>query len=177
MKESYQLLTIRSSTIDDSKYLLSWWNDGKVMSHAGFPLGLKTTIEEVEASILKQNEKREILIIMYDDKPIGEMSYRIIENYALIGIKICEEEFQNKGYGSILLKMLISYLFKNKEINKIVLDTNLKNKRAMHVYEKIGFDRLRINIDSWVNQIGEKQSSVDYELTIEKYLHELGEFK
>lgn len=33
-------LIIRSATLEDAKYLLKWWNDGKVMEHAGFPNGL-----------------------------------------------------------------------------------------------------------------------------------------
>ena len=47
---------------------------------------------------------------------------------------------------------------------KIVLDTNLQNKRAQHVYESLGFRKLRVNIDSWKDQLGNRQSSVDYEL-------------
>ena len=69
-----------------------------------------------------------------------------------------------------VLKMLISCLFEQMGYQKIILDTNLKNTRAQHVYEKIGFEKVNVNIDSWKNQIGELQSSVDYELTKEKYL-------
>ncbi len=46
----------------------------------------------------------------------------------------------------------------------IKLDTNLENKRAQHVYEELGFRRIRVNIDSWKDQLGRDQSSVDYEL-------------
>jgi len=53
---------------------------------------------------------------------------------------------------------------------KIVLDTNLKNKRAQHVYEKLGFRKTGTNINAWKDQIGELQSSVDYELLKEDYL-------
>ena len=60
--------------------------------------------------------------------------------------------------------MLISCLFENG-FRKIVLDTNLNNLRAQHVYESLGFRKLRINYDSWTDQLGQKQSSVDYELT------------
>ena len=45
-----------------------------------------------------------------------------------------------------------------------VLDTNLKNKRAQHVYERLGFTKLRVNENAWTDQLGEWQSSVDYEL-------------
>ena len=47
---------------------------------------------------------------------------------------------------------------------KIVLDTNLKNLRAQHVYELLGFQKIRVNHNAWRDQLGEWQTSVDYEL-------------
>ena len=52
----------------------------------------------------------------------------------------------------------------------IILDTNLKNTRAQHVYEMLGFQKVRINENSWTNQVGEVQSSVDYELVHENFV-------
>ena len=85
------------------------------------------------------------------------------DGVAEIGIKICEVDCQNRGLGRIILSMLIRYLFDNG-FEKIVLDTNLNNLRAQHVYEMLGFRKVRTNIDSWTDQLGRKQSSVDYEL-------------
>lgn len=62
--------------------------------------------------------------------------------------------------------MLIGWLFRNG-YSKIVLDTNLTNTRAQHVYESLGFQKVRTNIDSGKDQLGRLQSFVDYEL-IEK---------
>ena len=59
--------------------------------------------------------------------------------------------------------MLIGWLFQN-DCSKIILDTNLRNKRAQHVYESLGFRKLRINVDAWNDQLGQPQTSVDYEL-------------
>jgi hypothetical protein len=36
-------------------------------------------------------------------------------------------------------------------------------------YEKIGFRKVRVNIDAWKDQLGELQSSVDYELQKANY--------
>ena len=47
----------------------------------------------------------------------------------------------------------------------IVLDTNAKNTRAQHVYEKIGFRKVALHLNSWKNQLGEWQSSIDYKIT------------
>ena len=46
----------------------------------------------------------------------------------------------------------------------IVLDTDVNNARARHVYESLGFQLIRINENSWQNQIGAYRSSVDYQL-------------
>ncbi len=81
-----------------------------------------------------------------------------------IGIKICEFEKQEKGHGTKLLRMLISYLFDELNFERIILDTNLDNKRAQHVYEKLGFTKLRVRYDCRRDQRGVLQSAVDYEL-------------
>lgn len=104
------------------------------------------------------------LILEIDGIPPGEMCYRRVKDkVAEIGIKVCDFSRQEKGFGTQFLKMLIGCLFKDMGYEKIILDTNLNNTRAQHVYEKIGFRKVAVNIDSWKNQLGEMQSSVDYE--------------
>ncbi len=67
------------------------------------------------------------MIIELDNIVIGEMMCGTInENTAEIGIKICDFSKQNKGYGKILLSMLIFSLFNDMGYNKIILDTNVK---------------------------------------------------
>lgn len=158
-------LRIRNAELTDCELLTKWWNDGKIMEHAGFPLGLKVTEDEVAAIILKGNDDiKRLLILEYDDQIIGEMNYNFTSmNEVSIGIKLCEECMQNKGLGRRYLSLLINELFKMQNC-KIVLDTNLNNTRAQHVYESLGFKKTAVNVDSWKNQLGELQSTVDYEL-------------
>ena len=176
-------LCIKNAEQEDCKQLVSWWNDGAVMAHAGFPNGLGTNEEKVQKQIAADSDDtRRHLVIWYDGNRIGEMSYAnlgdsleetgedTIENRtADIGIKICNSTFQEKGLGKIVLSMLIRELF-SRGYTKIVLDTNLKNKRAQHVYERLGFQKVNIRMDAWIDQVGEKQSVVDYELTKEHFV-------
>ena len=176
-------LCIKNAEQEDCKQLVSWWNDGAVMAHAGFPNGLGTNEEKVQKQIAADSDDtRRHLVIWYDGNRIGEMSYAnlgdsleetgedTIENHtADIGIKICNPTFQEKGLGKIVLSMLIRELF-SRGYTKIVLDTNLKNKRAQHVYERLGFQKVNIRMDVWIDQVGEKQSVVDYELTKEHFV-------
>ena len=153
-------LIIRSVQVDDAEILFKWWNDGSVMEHAGFPNGLGISIEECR----KYAESKGLFIIEFQNEPIGEMSYREKTSSAVeIGIKICETSKQNKGFGTILLKGFINWLFE-QGYTKIKIDTNAKNKRAQAVYEKIGFKFVEIKENSWKNQLGELQSSVHYEM-------------
>ena len=159
-------LIIRNATEKDAEKLAMWWNDGKIMAHAGFPNGTGQTAQSIANSLQEDTDTtHRRLIIEMDNMPIGEMNYRNKGSQTVeIGIKICDFSKQNKGVGKILLSMLISALFKDFGYQKIILDTNLKNKRAQHVYEQLGFTKLRVNQNSWTNQIGELQSSIDYEL-------------
>lgn len=40
-------LGIRDAAAGDAGLLCNWWNDGKIMAHAGFPNGIGTTEQEV----------------------------------------------------------------------------------------------------------------------------------
>ena len=165
MNLKYKNLTIRDAVMADAAQLTAWWNDGAVMAHAGFPNGLGTTIEKVLAGLGNGR-----LVLEENGRLIGEACYREVgEVVAEIGIKICETDCQNRGLGRIILSMLISWLFE-QGFEKIVLDTNLTNLRAQHVYESLGFQKLRVNIDSWTDQLGNKQSAVDYELTEDNFI-------
>ena len=110
------------------------------------------------------------MAIEESNRLIGECNYRQVnDGIAEIGIKICETDCQNRGVGRKVLSMLIGWLFRN-DYSKIVLDTNLTNIRAEHVYESLGFRKVRTNIDSWKDQLGRLQSSVDYELIEKDYV-------
>ena len=160
----YHDLTVRNATPADAPQLSLWWNDGRVMAHAGFPLGINETVESIADNLRLDNEQHRRLMVLLSERPIGEMCYRMVDDKtAEIGIKICETDCQNRGVGRKVLSMLIGWLFRNG-YSKIVLDTNLTNTRAQHVYESLGFRKVRTNIDSWKDQLGQLQSSVDYEL-------------
>ena len=98
------------------------------------------------------------------------------ESTAYPGWKICEADFQNKGYGPKIIIMLFDFLFTDKEINspheleRIVWDTMLENTRAQHVYEnKIGAKKTKIVENSWQDQTGTWRTAIYYEITRETF--------
>lgn len=171
MKLEYKDLCIRNAELMDCEQLAIWWNDGKVMEHAGFPNGLGISVEEIRQQIATDSDhtKRRLMIIK-DHMPIGEMVYYDLGNHcAEIGIKICNTDYQEKGLGRILLSMFIKALF-HSGYETIKLNTNLNNKRAQHVYEKLGFSKVGVRKNCLRDQLGNLQSAVDYELTQESFV-------
>ena len=167
MRLQYRDVTVRTTQPEDIPQLVQWWNDGAVMAHAGFPLGLGTTVEKELARLPATGR----LTLDYKNRPIGEMNWRDAgEKAAEIGIKICEPSFQEQGLGRIALSLLIGELFA-RGFEKIVLDTNLNNVRAQHVYQTLGFRKIAVRYDSWRDQLGNLQSAVDYELLPENFIN------
>lgn len=171
-------IVIRSAEIKDAEILNSWWNDGSVMEHAGFPNGLGQSIEEIIERIeMNEGHISQLCIIEIDGKPVGELNYNITGNDAAYpGWKICEKDYQNKGYGPVIINMLLDFIFTNEEINsicsigKIEWDTMLENKRAQYVYEnKIHADKKGIFENNWKDQLGNWRSVVVYEISREKF--------
>jgi len=173
MNLSKNNLMIRNALPSDAELLCAWWNDGVIMAHAGFPNGLGDTPERIRESLSGDSDTTHRRhIIELDGKPIGEMNYRNKgEQTAEIGIKICDAAEREKGYGTTLLSLFMEELFLRYDYEKIILDTHVKNARAQHVYEhKLGFRRLGVRENSWRDQLGEWQSSIDYELTKSDWL-------
>ncbi|GFZ34595.1 N-acetyltransferase [Clostridium zeae] len=163
-------LVIRNATIYDVQTLCTWWADGQVMAHAGFPNGVYTDSDKLMNSIRNETDVARRLIIEIDSKSVGEMNYSIKDNIAEIGIKICDFTYQEKGYGTKALKMLIIYLFDELKVEKIILDTNINNTRAQHVYEKLGFKKITTRFNSFKDQLGIFQSSIDFEISKQDFL-------
>jgi len=170
-------ITIRSATLADAPLLNTWWNDGAVMAHAGFPQGLGQSMEETRQQIAAYEGKlSQLCIIEIDGQPVGELSFSIGQNEAQTGFKICDSSQQNRGFGRQIIWMTFTYLFTDEALNsrmpihRIFWDTNLNNKRAQHVYESLGATRLRVVEHAFTDQVGIPQSAVEYELTRENFL-------
>ena len=172
MNLEFENLKIRNACMEDAPLLARWWNDGAVMTHAGFPNGLGTDANKISESLKQDSEKYRRLILELNSVPVGEMNYREVnEMTASIRIKICDFSLHDKGLGKKYLSMLISALFYDYGYEKIVLDTNLKNSRAQHVYEKLGFRKIGVRENFWRNQLGELQSIVEYELSPSDFMN------
>ncbi|WMM26799.1 GNAT family N-acetyltransferase [Tissierella sp. MB52-C2] len=173
-------IVIRSATIDDAIQLNEWWNDGRVMEHAGFPNGIGESLDDTIANIRSREGKlSQLCIIEIIGKPVGELSYSIRgDGAAYPGWKICDFNYQNQGYGPKIIMMLLEFIFTDEDINskfpieKIIWDTTLENERAQYVYEnKIGARKIGIQENAWQDQLGNWRSAVDYQISKEDFFN------
>lgn len=172
MKINNNGVILRNAVETDIEQLTEWWSDGKIMSHAGFPKGIKTDRNKLLSRIREQNLTSLplsllMIIELENGKVIGEMNYKLKEEAVFeLGIKICDFSMHGKGYGELAMKGIIEYLKKYLTASKIVLDTNLNNTRAQNFYKRIGFKEVKILKDNWKDQLGNLQSSVIFEMAI-----------
>ena len=80
---------------------------------------------------LKENELYQEIELFHGETKIGEAEIDI-KNHMLARLSIFEP-YQNKGYGTEIVKELV------KKYNLNNLWVNATNSRAIHVYEKCGF--------------------------------------
>jgi RimJ/RimL family protein N-acetyltransferase len=120
MEIIYQDICIRKADSRDAEQLCKWWNDGSIMAHAGFPLGLGTTVEKIIEQLSDSSSEKYRHMILYKQIPIGEMMYGDLGNHICeIGIKICNDTMQNKGLGKKILSLFLHELFESLHFEKV----------------------------------------------------------
>jgi ribosomal protein S18 acetylase RimI-like enzyme len=89
------------------------------------------------------------LILKLEDnlKIIGVIILKLEDNLNHIAYFIIDKEYQRKGLGSFILKNIKKY-----NSNKITLNVNTKNIKAINFYKKNGFNIKRINKQYYSNK-------------------------
>lgn len=93
-------------------------------------------------------EKIEIGYIQFyklDDASKGEYGYKDTSE-VIYGMDqfIGEVDYWNRGIGSLLVLSMVNYLVANQNAEKVVVDPQTWNERAIKCYEKCGFKKIRL---------------------------------
>lgn len=148
-------ITIRNLNQFDKKYLNKWLSNQTILEYYG---GRDSSYNEKTINekfyVISDKTRR---IIEYLGEPIGYLQFYPISNaeYCEYGYSdtnnniygtdqfIGEDKYWNKGIGTVVMKEIIYYLIENMNVNKIILDPHLKNKRAIACYKKCGFKKIK----------------------------------
>jgi len=109
-----------------------------------FPITLEEEHKWLEFNSLSKDKYSFAIESLEDKRYIGGCGLNDIDwknSVATIGIFIGDKTLWGKGYGSDAVKVLISFIFGQMNINKIKLNVYSFNTRAIKAYEKCGFLR------------------------------------
>jgi len=132
---------------DHIDIFLKWFNDPEITQYLIMYKPITRDFEEEWFDALKHKEDSvyfSILLLDYEgpEKIIGNCAIQNInsKNRACsCGITIGEKEYQNKGYGTAAMDMLVEYSFNTLNMNRIELVLYEFNIRAYKSYQKAGF--------------------------------------
>lgn len=181
-------ICIRPLEPGDEEMLHRWWNDGDIMAHAGFPYGTLQGINAIREIVRRESAQEALfpsskifmLCRRHDMSPIGEISYGGYDRHnqrCEIGIKICDSTVRERGYGTEALALFMDYLFNYLNLNKIELTTMPDNKRAYHVYEKMGFKRSGVLRKHYFDaRVGQFVDSIYMDILKKEWMKKRSEF-
>ena len=88
----------------------------------------------------KMSEWKLFVVERKDGTKIGIMYHRIYQPYRVMGIGcFLVPTERGKGYGAEATQLIVDYIFLSKDIVRIQATTNVGNKMAQRVLERVGF--------------------------------------
>lgn len=137
-------LYFRPLEVQDEPLLCKWINDPAVRrynAHRG-PLNLLREREFIDGQGKNPQEYVFGVVAKNGDRLIGTVALRGVDSVnrsAVLGIAIGDTAWQNRGYGSEAIKLLLKYGFEELNLNRIGLHVFAENWRAIRTYQKAGF--------------------------------------
>jgi aminoglycoside 6'-N-acetyltransferase len=109
-----------------------------------------------ESYYTQDNEVR--CIVEYNQLPIGYIQFYPVNDEDLLdfgyinqGLSVFgtdqfigEAEYWNRGIGRQLVTSMTEYLVQNKQANRIIMDPQVWNIRAITCYERCGFKKIKL---------------------------------
>ncbi|MEJ8545727.1 GNAT family N-acetyltransferase [Brevibacillus borstelensis] len=156
MGEELQL-SIRALRREDAVHLHAWLNDERVLA---FYEGRDRTHDEemILANFFPEDDEdvSRFLVLVGSD-PIGYVQYYPIddeekEDYGYAAGEIIygmdqfigEPSYWNRGFGSRLVTTVVQSLAFEKQADRVIMDPQAWNARAIRCYEKCGFEKVKL---------------------------------
>lgn len=110
-----------------------------------FPYVCDYDIEKWFKLRVSQTDSQSFAVINEEYKTIGLINIKNIKRIlkiANLGI-VFDRRYINFGYGTTALKALLEYYFKDMKMRTLYLDVAVHNTRAIRIYEKCGFIKVK----------------------------------
>jgi len=151
-----QEITVREIEKRDEGLLVKWLSDPEVLKYYE-GRDRPHDIEMVRENFYYIDEATKC-IFEYDGESIGYIQFYPIDketkeeygylnrNENIFGTDqfIGETKYWNKGIGKKLVSSMIEYLIHNKEADRVIMDPQTWNERAIACYEKCGLKKVKL---------------------------------
>ncbi len=150
-------LAIRELIEEDKQLMVKWLSDPEVLQYYE-GRDRPADLAQVEEDFFGEAGDESRCLILYEKNPIGYVQFypigdeeREIYGYfdalnTIYGMDqfIGEVSYWNKGIGTQLVEMVVNYLFTDRKADRIVMDPQTWNERAIRCYEKSGFKKVKL---------------------------------
>ncbi|KOO46018.1 acetyltransferase [Priestia koreensis] len=152
-------VNLRELQLKDAEDRYTWCLDKEVTKHLNMPEKYPPFTKEETASwiqmcIDKTNGYEQKAIVTEEGVHIGWVDFKNMDplnHHAELGIAIGDKRYWRKGYGIAAMNKMLSFGFRELNLNKIWLRVEVDNEKAIKSYKRIGYveegilrqDRLR----------------------------------
>lgn len=156
MEISNGSLEVRPVREEDAARLQKWLSDPKVLQFYGgrdVPYDLPMVYERI---LTKAGNPVWACLVLWDSLPVGYLqTYRLtakaVLDYGYTSSRVVygmdqflgETTMWNQGIGTTLVSVVSKWLLTKYGADYVVMDPRVENQRAIHVYEKCGFKKVR----------------------------------
>ncbi len=137
---------LRPTTADDAVNIHVWFLQSEPQAQSERPIPFKTLAEVSEAfkNREKSPDRQSFTIVRKEDsRPVGRITffnYNPLNRAAELGILIDPDERKN-GHAQDAMRVLIKFLFKYRDLNKVYACTPKFNKATIALLESVGFKK------------------------------------
>jgi RimJ/RimL family protein N-acetyltransferase len=136
---------LRAAKSDDIVNAHHWFILSEPQYQSCHPMPFRTPAQKAELRSQNPNPECQLLTIVRkeDRVPVGQLSfydYNPLSQSVAMGIIIDPDQRRN-GYALEAARLLIKYLFKYRNINKVCAETAKFNTGAVALLESVGFKR------------------------------------
>ncbi len=142
--EKIRLRAVEKSDLDD---IMKYWNVYESRVGLGTVIPMSSMMEEDFIKHTHESAKsQKAYYFAIENKETNEFlgtcgmeDFDWTARSGVLGLSIHNPENHNKGFGSDVIKCLLNFGFNFLNLNRIELCVIEYNKRAIHIYEQLGF--------------------------------------
>ncbi|MFN2292638.1 MAG: GNAT family N-acetyltransferase [Anaerolineae bacterium] len=136
-------IVLRAIERQDLPNYVEWFNDPVVLEYFGRYRPLSLAEEEAWYEEMLQDPRTCNFAVELDGQHVGGAGFSKIDGRnasAEVGLFIGLPELWDQGLGFDVLQALLRFGFEQLNLNRIYLRVFARNERAVHLYEKLGFN-------------------------------------